>query len=134
MRIGLTVIALMTVAVVCISRPTSGQILPTGARCLHDSGETQAERTRREQALAVARAINTAEGQALQQTGRYQPLASLPNVPTLPNGFTARLFADGEGYVFSVKDTRDLCRYGIFSDQSGTLYSLTPAVSQMAQR
>lgn len=117
---------------VLVSSSTSGQIVPRAVRCLHDAGETQSDRARREQALAVARAINTAEGRALEQSGTFQPLASLQNIPAVPDGFTTRIYADANGYVLSLKDSRDLCRFAIFSDQSGTLYSSTPTVPQMA--
>src|SRR3954452_4212617 len=110
---------------------SGGQIVPRAVRCLHDTSETQADRDRRAQAFAVARAINSAEGQALQQTGRFQPVASLTNIPTEPAGFNVRLYADANGYVFSLKDSSDVCRFGIFSDQSGTVYSSTPTVPQL---
>jgi len=120
--------------VMAVTTTSSGQIVPRAIHCLHDGGESQGERTRREQALIVARAINSAEGQALQANGRFQPLASLPNIPALPDAFEARLYADANGYVISLKDTRDVCRFGIFSDQSGTVYSSTPTVPQLATR
>src|SRR5262245_48745360 len=96
------------------------------ARCLHDSAELQADRVRREQALSLAREINDAQGRAVRQTRRYQPLQQLGNLPETPAGFVVRLHADEEGYIFSIKDDRDACRYGIFSDQQGTLYQSSP--------
>src|SRR5688572_16979352 len=101
-------------------------------RCLHDDGETQANRVRREQAISLARAINAAQGQAVERTGRYQPLPQLGNLPAAPDGFVLRLYADEDGYIFSIKDSRDACRYGIFSDQHGTLYQLSPTVPLVA--
>src|SRR3712207_9595881 len=44
---------------------------------------------------------------------------SLVNLPPLPAEFELRLYVDGSGYVFSLKDARDPCRFGIFSDESG---------------
>ena len=133
----LTIAGLATIAAAVVLSPSlngssSAQIVPSRVRCLHDAGETQVNRARREQALAVARAINTAEGRGLEQSGRFQPLAALQNIPAGPDGFTARLYADPNGYVLSLKDDRDVCRFAIFSDQSGTLYSSTPTVPQMA--
>jgi hypothetical protein len=101
------------------------QLLPVSAACRHDAQEQQADRTRREQALRVARAINAEQGVLAQRTRRYHPLADLTNLPDVPNGFELRLYSDGAGYVFSVKDTFDSCRYAIFSDQSGVLYEKT---------
>src|SRR5687767_6391538 len=83
--------------------------------CLHDASELRADRVRRDQALALARAINAAEGLLAQQTRRYHPLRDLRNLPDVPNGFELRLYSDEAGYVFSLKDTRDSCRYAIFS-------------------
>lgn len=102
-----------------------GQVA-SGARCLHDEDETGADRMRREQALSLARAINAAQGQAMQHTKRYQALAQLGNLPPTPDRFVVRLYTDGEGYMFSVKDDRDACQYGIFSDQNGFLYQSSP--------
>lgn len=96
-------------------------------RCLHDQDETQANRMRREQAIALARAINAAQGQSAGLTRRYQPLPQLPALPATPEGFAVRLYTDGTAYMFSIKDDRDPCRYGIFSDQQAFLYESSPA-------
>lgn len=104
-----------------------GSRLPVlGAVCLHDADERVADRQRREQALSLARAINSAEAQVVSRTGRYQPLAQLGPLPTVPEGLDRRLYTDGDGYIYSIKDSRDPCRFGIFSDQYGTLYPLSP--------
>ena len=80
----------------------------------------------------LARGINAAQGQAMDQTKRYQSLQQLRALPVTPDGFRVRLYSDGEGYIFSIKDERDACRYGIFSDQHGTLYESSPIVPQIA--
>ena len=109
------------------------QILPSaGLMCRHDAGSLPEERLRREQAHHVARAINQAQGQAAAATQRYQPLAKLPNLPPVPRGFELRFYTDGEGYVVSLKDTFDPCRYGVFTDQHGRLYEMSPQVPQIA--
>ncbi|HET7694536.1 MAG TPA: hypothetical protein VFK57_02420 [Vicinamibacterales bacterium] len=38
------------------------------------------------------------------------------------------LYAGADGYIFSIKDTLDPCRFAIFSDSAGVLYesSLSP--------
>ena len=87
---------------------------------------------RRDQALALARAINQAEGLAAQRTREYQALAALPNLPPAPAGFRVRLYVDDSGYMFSIKDDRDPCHYGIFSDENGRLYEMSPQVPQNA--
>jgi len=102
------------------------------ARCLHDDGESQADRARREQALSLAREINAAQGRAIQQTKRYQPVQQLGKLPETPAGFVVRLYTDSDGYAFSIKDDRDACRYGIFSDHQGTLYQASPTLPLIA--
>lgn len=112
-----------------------GQVrnLPSGAlACRHDAAASPQDRARGEQALVLARAINAAQGISAGQTRRYQPLAQLANLPQVPDGFALRFYTDGEGYVFSLKDERDPCHYGIFSDQSGRLYEASPQVPQIA--
>jgi len=110
-----------------------GQIdLPIVGACRHDDTAPQANRVGREQALALARAINRAEGLAAERTRQYQPLSTLQNLPQAPAGFRVRFHADASGYVFSIKDARDPCHYGIFSDEEGRLYESSPQVPQNA--
>jgi hypothetical protein len=73
-----------------------------------------------------AKAIHLAQASSVRITGRYQRLEDLVNLPERPRDFDVRLYADARGYMFSLKDTRDPCRYGIFSDQSGFLYEKSP--------
>ena len=109
------------------------QILPSsGLTCRHDARSLPDDRVRREHAQAVARAVNQAQRQAVAATQRYQPLAKLPNVPPVPHGFELRFYTDGEGYILSLKDTFDPCRYGVFTDQHGRLYEMSPQVPQIA--
>ena len=120
----------MTLVIVSQSSPRA-QLPSSGIACLHDASESRADRTRREQAIALARAINASEGVLSQQSRRFHPLADLPNLPQTPSGFDLRLYSDGAGYVFSLKDTMDPCSYGVFSDQSGLLYEKTPRVAPL---
>ena len=124
---SLSAAALSIVAVVAVNMATHAQIVPTGVRCLHQGGpERQADRVRREQALALVKAINTAQGQALQQTRAFKPLAELTGLPPTPDGFRLRMFMSDAGYVASIKDTRDPCYFGIFSDEAGFVYTNSP--------
>lgn len=130
----LTMIATALVLVLWTSnmRGQPGQFV-TAPRCLHDRDERPADRVRREQALVLARAINAAQARAVQRPpGRYQPLTSLGTLPATPEGFDLRLYTDGNAYLFSLKDGGDSCRYGIFSDQQGTVYQLTPTAPLVA--
>lgn len=100
--------------------------------CRHDNAGLQQDRARRDQALALARAIHSAEAILAEKTRRYQPLDQLTNLPPVPEGFALRLYTDGDGYILSLKDERDPCHYGIFSDQGGRLYEASPQVPQIA--
>ena len=101
-------------------------------QCLHDSDGTAPNRARREAARTLARAINSAQGRTAEATRRYVPLAQLPGLPPTPDGFILRLYTDGDGYVFSVKDDRDPCGFGIFSDQKAFLYEGAPSRALVA--
>jgi hypothetical protein len=73
----------------------------------------------------VARQINTAQARVSAQSKRYAPLAELPGV-TIPDGFEAQVSTDGVSYTFSVKDVQDACKFAVFSDQKGIIYTGTP--------
>ena len=73
--------------------------------CRHHQGATQEDRARRAQAVALGKAINTAEAELVQRTRQYQPLESLRNLPAVPGGFQLNLYADRAGYIFALKDT-----------------------------
>lgn len=104
----------------------------TAVGCRHDASELPQDRMRREQALAVARAINAEQGALAQQTRQYQPFGQLRNVPPTPDGFELRFYGNGSGYMFSIKDQRDSCHYSIFSDQDGRLYEASSRAAQIA--
>lgn len=97
--------------------------------CLHDAPESAADRARREQAIDYARKVNAAEtsyGIGPRRLGRYRPLEELPNLPAEPAGFAIEFHNDDRGYVLSLKDTRDACRYAIFTDQDRLIYEAVP--------
>ena len=116
--------------VATISFPSAQLFAQTPPRCLHGPNEIPAERTRREQAMAMAAQINRAEAMYVgpQPGGRssYAPFAQLVNVPATPAGFTLQFQLEGARYMFSLKDTRDACGYAIFSDQSRSVYEAVP--------
>ena len=97
------------------------------ARCLHGENESAEQKTRREQAIKVAQAINSAE---VKMVGPMKPTYKRPeelsNVPALPPGFALQFNTDGRTYTFSIKDTLDRCNYAIFSDQEKFVYEATP--------
>ena len=127
-RIAMSVVLVsaITGGFVLIAGRSNGQGLNSRAAvCRHGEDESPANRTQRLQALALASAINRAEGQQAQQTRRYAPLTTLGVLPPVPQDFTQKLYADAEGYVAVLKDGRDPCRYAIFTEQSGHIYEIS---------
>jgi hypothetical protein len=91
--------------------------------CLHGSRETEAERLLRQQALGAARAINTRQSELASRGDRkYVAFEQLGNIRLPPVGFETELVTDGKAYAFSIKDTRDPCRFTLFSDQNGVIF------------
>ena len=109
-----------------------GPQLPIGLVCFHDSQSSLENQARRAAAQTLARTINEAQSRAVSAAGRYVALAELPQLPPVPDGFDLRFYTDGNGYVVSLKDTRDPCRYGLFSDQQNRIYESSPQVPQLA--
>jgi len=134
MRTAVAVGVVVLVAATGVAGRTLVQARRQGpaSSCLHDDREQPADRLRRDAALALARQINTAEGQRVERAGRYLPIAQLGALSPVPDQFDLRFYTDGSGYVFSLKDKRDICRYAVFSDQDGVLYEKTPQLAQIA--
>jgi hypothetical protein len=94
--------------------------------CLHGPGETAGERMRREQAIQFARQVNAAEKLGIGPQRKYRPLGELPNLPRVPAGFVVQFHTDGTAYTFSLKDSRDPCRFAVFSDHESDVYATMP--------
>jgi hypothetical protein len=96
--------------------------------CLHAQTETADDRIRREQAIQYARRLNAAQHSTLpgQQGQRYRAPDELRNLPPVPPGFQLQFHTDGRTYTFSLKDSRDPCRFAVFSDQGGDVYTGSP--------
>ena len=86
---------------------------------------TKAQLARHTSAITVARQIKIAEADRFARTKRYVPLPELPGV-TVPNGFEAHVLTDGSTYMSSVKDAQDTCKFAVFSDQNGLIYTAAP--------
>jgi hypothetical protein len=118
-------IVLAALSLVLVASPSVPQVPP---RCLHGADERPDQRTRRDQALALAEQINRAENAGPTVAPRrgqprtYRPLDQLGTLPPTPAGFSLQFTTDGATYTFSIKDTRDPCRYAVFSDQALTIY------------
>jgi hypothetical protein len=102
------------------------QVVPSRVSCLHGRPERAADGARREQAVALLKALNQAEGQSLERIRRFVPLSELASLPPTPDGFRMRLYLSDAGYIASLKDERDPCYFGVFSDESGFVYSAAP--------
>jgi hypothetical protein len=109
------------------------QTFGSNQRCLHGQDEQPTDRSRREQAVRVARLINRAEGSVSFRGSlprRYLPLddprVAYFAIPSAPEGFRLQFYTDGEGYAFSLKDTRDRCGFAVFSDQDNRIYEAVP--------
>jgi hypothetical protein len=118
----------ITLALVATAATASAQGGPARlARCLHGDSESADQKARRDQAIKVAQAINSAEVIAVgPQQPKYRRPEELPKIPRLPQGFTLQFNTDGASYSFSIKDTLDACHYAIFSDQEKFVYEGTP--------
>lgn len=94
--------------------------------CLHGPSETPAQAARRQAALRLARELIATEAAAHQQAQSYYAFSDLPGLPRVPDGFQVQLSTDGASYTFSIKDTADACRFALFSDQDGVIYTALP--------
>ena len=95
--------------------------------CLHSDLESNADRTRRMQAIDYVTKVNIAESARLPALPRtYRPLEELGNIPPVPAGFAVQFHNDDRSYTISLKDTRDACHYAVFSDQDRLVYEGVP--------
>ena len=96
--------------------------------CLHGPDETAADAARRQDAVRVMRAINTAQAEAFAMNRVYQNFRDLTTsgLPPRPSGFVTQLTVEGSTYALLVRDTTDPCRYTLFSDQEGPIYVGSP--------
>jgi hypothetical protein len=96
--------------------------------CLHATGETPADAARRQDAIRLMRAINTAQAQAFAMNQAYRTFRDLTvsGLPPRPAGFLTQLTVEGSTYALVVKDATDPCRYTLFSDQDGLIYVGSP--------
>jgi hypothetical protein len=128
-KYSIAVVAALLVAVGAFAQGGGARL----AACLHGSNETAEQTSRREKAIKVAQAINTAQVVVAPRPRIQRPNApkyrrpeELTNVPPLPQGFDLQFNTDGESYNFAIKDTLDACHFAIFSDQDKFVYTGTP--------
>ena len=96
--------------------------------CLHGPGETPADAARRQNAVGVMRAINTAQAQTFAMNRAYLNFRELTDagLPPRPAGFSTQLTVEGSTYALLLKNTSDPCGYTLFSDQEGLIYVGSP--------
>ena len=102
------------------------QVVPRRT-CLHGADESAAERARREQAVDYATKVNVAESFTAGLLPRgFRALNKLPNLPAAPAGFEVQFHFDDRSYTLSLKDSRDMCGYAVFTDQDRLIYEAVP--------
>lgn len=126
MRRRVWIAAFVAVVVTGLGLALRAQILPMNVGCIHRADERAADRVRRDAAVALLKAINGGEAQSLQRSRSFRPLAELGNLPPTPDGFRLRFYVSDGGYVASLKDERDPCYFGVFSDEGGFIYDSSP--------
>jgi hypothetical protein len=113
-------------------------------QCLHGNNETAQEKQRRFDAVSAVRRINTAEFQNKPDAKKFVSFAELVTSATwkklnakgflklsdgaidvLP-GFELRLTTDGISYALSLTDKSDPCKFTVFSDDAGIIYTGQP--------
>ena len=90
--------------------------------CLHDGNDVPEQLARRRAAIGFARQVNTLQVNLFAKTGAYVPLAKLPLSTPAPDGWKVILSADPASYSFSIVDTTDPCKFGLFSNHEGLIY------------
>jgi hypothetical protein len=123
----------------CLAGPAYAQ------QCLHGPEETPEQKTRRQQALTAARAVNTIQanhpspsGQrfwrheqlavslyALREAEWIKPINLTPGQDVMP-GWALTLDATNDGYWFIVKDKMDPCGFAYISNTTGLIYTAEP--------
>ena len=78
---------------------------------------------RLQQAVGLARQINTAQLNTSSPKKAFHPLSELPGIVT-PNGFSVQLVHTATEFVFTIKDTQ--CGLAVFSDQEYVIYTGQP--------
>jgi hypothetical protein len=95
--------------------------------CLHGPNEDAAERARRNSALRLVRAINTAEvNEAWRKTNSFAPLANLGIDLAAAPGFEADFTTDGQSYALLLRDRTDACGFMFSTNQKGVIFQGYP--------
>ena len=112
-------VGLVAAGLAVAAAAVSPQAAPQG--CLNGPDATPEQKARRSQLIGVARAINNQQSAAMRKSKAYSAADTL--TLTVPEGVDVKVTADPKGYSFSVVDTADKCRSGVFSNQEGIIYT-----------
>ena len=118
--------------------PMLDRLPVSGYECLHGPGELPEEAARRSVAVAAVRVINTAQMRSKAQARNFLNTAEVLQLPDLVQlreaaqdnevapGWHLRLWTATDGYIFTISDTTDPCRFSYFSDDRGLIYTAQP--------
>lgn len=97
-------------------------------QCLHGSNEEAAQKARRQAALRLVRAINTAEAnQGRIEAKKYLPLERLVLDGRQVEGFEVQFTTDGStGYSLLLRDKSDPCGFTLSTNQFGVIFQGYP--------
>ena len=97
------------------------------AQCLHGPQEDAAQKTRRNSALRLVRAINTAEAnEAWPKWNSYAPPANLSVDLNAAPGFESDFTTDGKSYALILHDKMDACGFVFATNQHGVIFQGYP--------
>jgi hypothetical protein len=113
--------------------------------CLHGPDETPEQRSRRVEALAAARHVNTLQANRPNRGGPYLDLAELARLQAeqaakrpsaraysfspdaeIVAGWQLRLARTEHGYWFMISDKADPCHFAYVSNEEGVIYRAEP--------
>lgn len=89
--------------------------------CLFKADATPDQKARRTQLVGLARDVNNQ--QVRKEASGYVTMDGLTLTQPIPEGVEVKMAADAKGYSFSIVDTTDACRSGVFSNQAGIIYT-----------
>jgi hypothetical protein len=101
---------------------------PTFGQCLHGPSEEAAQKVRRQAALRLVRAINTAEAnQGMSEAKKFLPLEQLVLEVRQVAGFEVQFTTDGStSYSVLLRDKSDPCGFTFSTNQFGVIFQGYP--------
>ena len=116
-----------SIALVALSPHPRSDRAAAQTPCLHGPHEDAAQKTRRNSALRLVRAINTAEAnEAWRKTNSYAPPANLSVDLNAAPGFESDFTTDGKTYALILYDKMDACGFVFATNQNGVIFQGYP--------